>query len=142
MRGEEKYADIIALPYHKSVRHPQMSLHDRAAQFAPFSALTGLEDAVEETARVTQTRRELGEEQKQFLDEQLQKIMADVEQGPEVTIEYFKQDERKEGGRYASYRGRVRQVSYYQKQICFMDGFCIKIADIADIRFEQDREGS
>ena len=93
-----KYQDIINLPHHVSKTHPQMPLYDRAAQFSPFAALTGYEDAIRETARLTDNWVQLSEDKKQELDEKLRQLIADRERTESVTIIYFQPDDRKEGG--------------------------------------------
>ena len=99
--GTERYSDIINLPHHVSVKHPQMSMTERAAQFNPFAALTGYDDAVEETARLTESQAELTESRKAALDEALREILS-AETRPQVTIRYFLPDEKKAGGRYVT----------------------------------------
>ena len=105
------YADIIDLPHHVSQNHPQMSMHDRAAQFAPFAALTGYEAEVGETARLTAERRELDEQEAQELNRRLADLAARLPDRPEVTIEYFVPDERKAGGASVSGTGVGRNIS-------------------------------
>ena len=75
-----KYQDIINLPHHVSKTHPQMLLYDRAAQFSPFAALTGYEDAIRETARLTDNWVQLSEDKKQELDEKLRQLIDDCSQ--------------------------------------------------------------
>ena len=110
MRG--KYDDIINLPHHVSITRPHMPMRDRAAQFMPFRALTGYEDAVRETARLTEERVELTEEERSVLDGKLQKLVDALPGHPAVTLTYFQPDKRKAGGAYvkigrASCRERV-----------------------------------
>ena len=97
--------DIIHLPHHVSQNHPQMPLRDRAAQFAPFAALTGYEAAVGETARLTAERRELDAQEAAELNRRLTDLAARLKDRPEVTIEYFVPDERKAGGANCDFRG-------------------------------------
>ena len=89
----------INLPHHVSRNHPQMPLRDRAAQFAPFAALTGYEAAVGETARLTAERRELSPQEAEELDRRLAALIARLPDRPEVTVEYFVPDDRKAGVR-------------------------------------------
>ena len=93
------YDDIIHLPHHVSQNHPQMSMHDRAAQFAPFAALTGYEAAVRETARLTAEKRELDAQEAEELNRRLTELAARLPDHPEVTVEYFVPDDRKAGVR-------------------------------------------
>ena len=128
------YADIIHLPHHISQNHPQMSMHDRAAQFAPFAALTGYEAAAGETARLTAERRELDEQEAQELNRSLASLIARLPERPEVTVEYFIPDERKSGGAYVTVTGRVRHISVPEKTLVMEDGTVIAIDDIASLK--------
>ena len=104
----KKYEDIISLPHHVSDHHPQMSIHDRAAQFSPFAALTGYGDAVEETARLTSQKKILDETEREALDRQLSSLAGLLEESrkadgrrghvPGVRITYFLPDQKKSGG--------------------------------------------
>lgn len=109
---ENKYDDIIHLPHHQSRTRPHMSLHDRAAQFAPFAALPGYGDLVRETARLTDTMAELSEDEKEKLDRSLAMVGNSLRNGirPRVTLTCFVADERKEGGRYEEYTGDVKII--------------------------------
>ena len=123
MRYRDNYDDIINLPHHVSKKHPQMSLLDRAAQFSPFAALTGHEDAIKETARVTDERMELDENAIMILNARLQLLAERLEQKPVVEIAYFKPDEKKQGGSYEKVIGTVRKIDLYGNKI-IMDGGC------------------
>ena len=115
------YDDIIRLPHHVSQNHPQMSMHDSAAQFAPFAALTGYESAVGETARLTSERRELDPQEAEELNRRLTDLAARLKDRPKVTIEYFVPDDRKAGGAYVTVTGRMRHISV-AKMTLVMDG--------------------
>lgn len=130
------YEDIIGLPHHVSVSHPHMSLHDRAAQFAPFAALTGHDAAVKETARLTQERRELDEGIQNILDEKL-RIVQDMlpENQPQVTVTYFCPDERKTGGAYVTVTGKVKKIDCYEHSIVMTDNRQIPIEEVYGIEF-------
>ena len=117
-----KYDDIIHLPHHVSARHPQMSLWNRAAQFAPFAALTGHREAVRETARQTDSFQDLNEDQKALLDERLRLIQEHLSENPEIEAVYFQPDGRKSGGAYVTFRGAVKKIDLYRRQILFTDG--------------------
>ena len=115
------YADIIGLPHHVSENRPHMSIHDRAAQFAPFAALTGYDEMVREEERLTERRRELTEEETERLNQKLT-ILADVladGHHPEVTAEYFVPDERKDGGRYETVTGRLKKIDQAGRKLVF-----------------------
>lgn len=131
MRGQEehKYDDIINLPHHVSTRHPQMTLSERAAQFAPFAALTGHNAAIQETARYTDSFAELDEDRKELLDEKLRELALWLQeegaQEPDVEITYFQPDLKKSGGSYVTVRGRVKKIDGYKHQILLVDGTVI-----------------
>ena len=127
------YDDIIHLPHHVSQNHPQMPLRDRAAQFAPFAALTGYEAAVGETARLTASKRELDAQEAEELNRQLAVVIEHLSERPEVTVEYFVPDERKSGGAYVTVTGRVRHVSLPERILVMEDGTVIGFEDIAAI---------
>ena len=124
------YDDIIDLPHHVSRNHPQMSMHDRAAQFAPFAALTGYEAEVGETARLTAQKRELDAQETEELNRQLAAIIEHLSECPEVTVEYFVPDERKAGGAYVTVTRRVRHVSLPEKILVMEDGTVIDLEDV------------
>ena len=126
----------INLPHHVSQNHPQMSLRDRAAQFAPFAALTGYEAAVGETARLTAERRELDPQEAAELNRRLAELAARLPERPEVTIEYFVPDERKSGGAYVTETGVVRHVSVPEKTLVMEDGKGIPIDDVISMTGE------
>lgn len=127
------YDNIIRLPHHVSQNHPQMPLRDRAAQFAPFAALTGYEAVVGETARLTASKRELDAQEAEELNRQLAVVIEHLSERPEVTVEYFVPDERKSGGAYVTVTGRVRHISVPEKTLAMEDGTVIGLEDIAAI---------
>ena len=129
----EKYKNIINLPHHVSKKHPQMSLYERSAQFAPFAALTGYEDEVEETARLTDRRIEVDEEIKKELNRKLQIIKEKIKLKPSVKITYFIPDLRKDGGKYATLKGIVNKIDEFSQNIILQNKQQIKILDIIDI---------
>ncbi len=129
------YEDIIHLPHHVSPRRPQMSLHDRAAQFAPFAALTGHEEAVKETARLTDCKIELDENEIQLLDQKLQYLEVQSEQ-PAIEITYFLPDQRKSGGAYVDVQGRIKRIDRYNHCLQMEDGIEISITDILKIEIK------
>lgn len=130
---EGKYEDIINLPHHVSKTHPQMPLCDRAAQFSPFAALTGYEDAIRETARLTDTWVQLSEDRKQELDEKLQRLISEKGRIEPVTITFFQSDERKAGGSYRTVTGQIRKFDMYKRKLLFKNGAEIDIEKITDI---------
>ena len=103
----ETYDDIIYLPHHVSKRHPQMSLYNRAAQFAPFAALTGYEEAIIETARLTAPKVDMMEDNQQLLDRKLVLLSHSLREQPTVSITYFQPDKKKSGGQYLTITGVI-----------------------------------
>ena len=134
------YDDIIRLPHYVSQNHPQMPLRDRAAQFAPFAALTGCEAAVGETARLTAERRELDPQEAEELNRLLAALIDHLPDRPEATIEYFVPDDRKSGGAYVTVTGRVRHVSVPERTLVMEDGTVILIDDIAALNVIEQEE--
>lgn len=106
----EKYNDIIHLPHHVSVRRGHMSMHDRAAQFAPFAALTGHGAAISETARLTTEMVELSEDERARLDMKQQILLDALGTEPEIRVTYFLHDEMKAGGKYVTVAGRLKDI--------------------------------
>ena len=131
-----RYADIIDKKHHVSKKHPPMSMEDRAAQFSPFAALTGYEAAVKETARLTDDREELDEDEKTRLNAQLQKISARLQEQPEVMVTYFAPDERKTGGARQTYRGRLRKIDRNRKMLIMVDQTELPIENLLNIECE------
>ena len=107
---KKDYSDIINLPHHVSTVHPQMSMHQRAAQFSPFAALVGFEDVVDEKVRQTAPERELSEDEKAELDRRIGIVAAHLSEHPVVTIEYFVPDKTKAGGEYVFKSGEVEKI--------------------------------
>lgn len=130
------YDEIINLPHHVSDKRQHMSLRDRAAQFSPFAALTGYDDAVAETARLTGEKRELTEDMKLQLDRQIAILSENEAVRPEITVTYFVSDSRKDGGEYVSVTGFLRRVDTFYCQLIFTDGKCIAMSEIWRIESE------
>lgn len=125
-----RYDDIIDLPHHQSDTRPRMSRINRAAQFAPFAALTGYEAAILETGRLTDTRTELDESRKAALSEKLRLLMLHLHDKPEVTITYFEPDQKKSGGAYLGATGYIRKVDEYSRTVLLEGGPSIPIDQI------------
>ena len=130
MEISHQYDDILDLPHHVSDRHPQMPMIDRAAQFSPFAALTGYDAAIVETARLTDQKRELSEEQKQEISGQLNALQARIQAAPAVTVIYFEADGRKAGGAYRTATGSAKKVDAFQGVLELTDGTTIPFDDI------------
>lgn len=138
LKNEEswkKYSDIIDMPHHVSTKHPRMSLEDRAAQFSPFAALTGHEDAIKETARITDEFVELDADKKQEIDEKLQMIRMALADNKKIKAQiiYFKPDSKKSGGSYENITGNIKKIDEYNGLIIFDDKTSIKIESVIDI---------
>lgn len=131
-KRKSSYEDIICLPHHVSIRRPQMPIRDRAAQFAPFAALTGHEEAVKETARLTEEKIQLGEDEKQLLDRKLQDLETKGTCS-DVRITYFLPDQRKNGGLYVTIQGRIKRVDRHSHCLHMETGTEIPITDILRI---------
>ncbi|MBQ9680720.1 MAG: hypothetical protein IJV48_08585 [Ruminococcus sp.] len=120
-RAREIYADIIDLPHHQSATRKHMSLYDRAAQFAPFAALSGFDAMVNEEARLTDSRIELSESEIDMINGVITEISAIIENGghPAVTAVYFKPDLYKDGGKYERLTGVLKRVDPLEKKLIF-----------------------
>lgn len=121
-----KYDDMINLPHHQSEKHAHMDLIDRAAQFSPFAALTGFEDAILETGRITDSRIELEEDEKERLDIHFRKLRECLKEQPLVEICYFEADIFKEGGSYVTSTKRVKRIDENARKIVLVDGTSIE----------------
>lgn len=130
-----KYDKIINLPHHVSRNHPQMSMYQRAAQFAPFAALNGHGAAIMETARLTDSEVELSEYVKHVLDSKFNYLLAKISEQPLVSITYFVHDLRKVGGKYTTHTGVVKKWDEYKRTLLFDDDLQISISQIIDIEF-------
>ena len=135
-----KYDDIIHLPAPEPRNRPRMSARDRAAQFAPFAALTGYEAVVEEAARLTDVQTELSEDMKTILSDKMQRIADHLESEPFVTITYFVPDKRKAGGKYVDALGVVDRIDEYERCIVMRDETVIPIDRVRAIEGDLFRE--
>ena len=133
MPSNNKYDEIMGLPHHVSKTRPQMPMSDRAAQFAPFAALTGYDSAIKETGRLTDERIELDEEALTALNMRYQLLTDALDEEPEIEITYFKPDGRKAGGEYVSVTGAVKKVDDFERLITMQDGTKIPMDDILSI---------
>ena len=124
------YEDIVDLPPHISKKHPQPTMMERAARFAPFAAITGYEEMVVEEARVTEERIDLDESALALLNEKLNMIQEFLDEEPEVTITYFEPDKKKAGGAYVSVTGTVKRIDEYEHLVLMKDGKKIYIDSI------------
>ena len=128
------YDDIINLPHHVSKVHPQMSMMNRAAQFAPFAALTGHSEAIEETARLTDTQQELADEDSEALNQKMAYLREVINEHPTITITYFEHDRKKAGGMYKSIEGQLQNIDDYSQTIILKNGEVILLKSILDLQ--------
>ncbi len=115
------YEDIVHFPHHVSNVHPPMPREERAAQFAPFAALTGHADAISETARLTDMETDLSENNIEELNRFHRILKEHLAEEPLVTFVYFLPDEKKSGGRYVSKTGHVKKVDEYERVYVLTD---------------------
>ena len=127
------YDDIINLPHPTSKKHPRMSAVSRAAQFGAFRALTGHEEEIEETARLTEPMLDLSENKVSVLNNRLNLILLRKGEKPLITICYFKPDLRKNGGEYIEISGIVKKIDTYQRAVIMEEGSLIPIDSISEI---------
>lgn len=130
------YDDIIHLPHHVSKKHPQMTMLNRAAQFAPFAALTGHDAAIQETARLTSSQRLLDDSDNEILDRKMAIIRAKLAESPTLTLIYFQPDEHKNGGAYKSVTGQLKKIDDYLHTLILSDETTIPISSIFEIEGE------
>ena len=131
----DNYDDIkhLTRPQYDDL-HP-MSMHDRAAQFSPFAALVGYDDAVAETARLTDSKLELTEDEMSELNANLNRLLDSLDEQPQISVTYFVPDEKKSGGKYVEKQGVVRIFDSYSQELVFTDGVRIAVADMAKLDF-------
>lgn len=127
---QQDYSDIIGMEHHRSDKHPHMSNLDRAAQFSPFSALSGYDDCITEAARLTDEKIELDEETQQMLDVKLQILLTNLQQHPEISFTVFQSDPLKTGGAYIIVVGEVKKIDTVARKIHLMDGKALLLDDI------------
>ena len=127
------YADIMHLSRPVSTRHLPMSMHDRAAQFSPFAALSGYDAAIEETARLTDRQADLAESSKEMMDKKIRAIQDIIDLMPEIFVTFFEPDLRKSGGAYRTITGRVKKIDDYEKAIIFQDGTAVYFSQLQNI---------
>ena len=133
MEISHEYDDIINLSHHVSAGRPHMPMLDRAAQFSPFAALTGYDAAIVETVRLTDTKRELSEEQKEVISKQLHSLQRRLKTDPGITVTYFVPDSRKAGGAYRTITGTAKKVDEYNGVLEMSTGITIPFDDILSL---------
>lgn len=120
-KGPRSYRDMLLLPHHQSAVHPHMSPMERAAQFSPFSALTGYEEEIRETARLTCRKIDLDENARALLDETLHVLEERLSEHPEISVTCFVPDAHKEGGAYVTVTGKLKKIDRYGRTL-FLSG--------------------
>jgi len=128
-----KYDDIIHLPHYVSKKYPQMSMSNRAAQYAPFAALSGYGEAIKETARLTERKKELDADAIEILDRKLMWLRDNLTSKPEIILTYYMPDERKYGGHYITLNARIVKIDDYENCISLDSGLKIGVTDIFSI---------
>lgn len=132
----DSYEDIINMLHQTSRKHPRMSMENRAAQFAPFAALTGFSDEVKETVRLTDRRIELEDEFKLIISNKLNYLLENKDKRSEVIVTYFVYDGKKSGGMYVDKKGIIKKINLQEGIIIFEDKEVISINEIIDIEGE------
>ena len=130
------YEDIVNLPRPISKKHPEPTMLERAARFAPFAAITDYEEMVLEEARITEERITLDENALNLLNEKLYILQKFPDQMPTLKVTYFEPDKKKSGGAYVTYKGTVKRVESYQKLLVMNDGKKIPFEDICTLESE------
>lgn len=131
------YDDIISLPHPTSSRHPRMPISDRAAQFSPFAALAGHSAALAETARLTDRQIELSDDDKAVLDQKQRILLEHIKECPEITVTWFRPDEKKDGGQYITTTGRLRRIDEFNQVLILVDDIKIPLTHVVDLDSEK-----
>ena len=134
----DKYDDIINVPHHISSTHPPMSLSNRAAQFAPFAALTGYNEAVRETGRITEERVQLSDDAQMQLNVLLNQLKDTIDEQPVISITYFLPDTTKSGGTYVTVTDSLKKIEEHERLVVMLDDTKIPIDDIVDVSLVKD----
>lgn len=130
---KDAYEDILDLPRYMLQYNRPMPLHARAAQFAPFAALTGFDEEIEETARFTEGKLELTEDELDAMNKALVWLLEHENEHTEITVTYFQPDARKQGGAYVTYTGNLRFLDEAEGKLKFTDGSAVPIGMIRKI---------
>ncbi|MGN0635580.1 MAG: hypothetical protein ACI4I5_05095 [Acutalibacteraceae bacterium] len=131
--GIEKYWDILDLPHHVSATRAHRTMVERAAQFSPFAALTGYEDAIEETGRRTENMVQLDEDAIALLDEQLRQVVDRIREQPTVEMTFFQPDVRKEGGSYVTLTAQIRKLDPIARTLTTVQGRTVPIDSLVSL---------
>ena len=129
--------DLLSCARPRTERRAPMPLKNRAAQFAPFAALTGYDDAVRETERQTDRRPEIGEDRAEILDRRLRWLRDHPDTMSEITVKWFVPDIRKDGGVCRTRTCRAKQLDAQHGVLLLEDGECVPISEICDLQISQ-----
>lgn len=130
------YDDIIRLPHPTSAKHPRMPLADRAAQFSPFAALSGHSAALAETARLTDRQIELSDDDKAVLDQKQRILLEHIKEHPEISVTWFRPDEKKDGGQYITTTGRLKRIDEFNQVLLLAGDIKIPLIYVVDLSSE------
>lgn len=130
-----KYSKLKNLTRPQYPDLPPMSIEDRAAQFSPFAAVVGYDDAVEETARYTDSMVELSEDEVVLLNGALARLRESIDEKPQIRVTYFVPDAKKDGGEYVSKTGIVKRIDEYENVLIFTDGDKVAVSSIIKVEF-------
>ncbi len=133
-----KYDKIMHMKRPVDTKHPAMSLHNRAAQFAPFDALTGFGGRIYETSRLTEERMELTEDAKAGINKELLRIESQIKNHPMVTVTYFLADKTKDGGSYPTVTSHALKINTYDERLLLEEDLSIPFDDIVEIFIQED----
>ncbi len=136
MKSLHCYDDILYHSFPIYLHTKRLSQHERAAQFAPFAALNGYEEEIEETERITAPWKARTEDEESLLDTQLMVLQDHLEEEPAVRVTYFVPDQQKQGGSYAMLEGTVRRIDLYEQCIVFKNGKKVELSTIVDMKSE------
>ena len=137
LNGENsKYSKIIDLPHYVSPHRVPMSRHDRAAQFAPFAALSGYSEDIQEAERIADSELELSEDMLLTLNRKMDILLSHLEEKPEITVTYFLPDPKKEGGKYYKITSRVVDVFKSERTMVFENKNVLSLDSIYDMESE------
>lgn len=129
-----KYEDIINLPHYELKNHERMSIYSRSAEFAPFAALTGYKESINETSRLTSNKKEISEDIKELINIKLQEIENNIKEKPYIEVIYFKKDKTKQGGEYIEYQGNIKKIDLINRKLIFIDNKKIDLNSIYEIK--------
>lgn len=134
------YDDMVALPHPKSDRRLPMPMRNRAAQFAPFAALTGYDEAVQEAGRCTEGRIELSEDAAEELNRRLCWVRDHMDEAPQITVTWFVPDARKAGGAYRTVTDRAAAWKAHRRVLLLQSGIEISVCDISGLTVQPESQ--